>query len=78
MPEPTGDRSQLINATTAHLIQEFAGVLSRAVVEEQVTTAVHQLMDGANVANFVPVLAEQTARERLRALARVLADATSP
>jgi hypothetical protein len=77
MPEPTRDRSQLINATVARLMQEFAGALSRAVVEEQVATAMHQLMDGASVTNFVPVLAEQTTRERLRALARAQADATT-
>ena len=58
-------------AVQAELTGEFAGVFSSQTVEQILEDSYSQLLP-ANIAGFLPLLAERFARERLRAAARVL------
>lgn len=69
------DRTGTFDAThtanvVANLAREYAGQFNVETVERFVRDS-FEALDGARIKNFVPVIAERFARDRLRALARV-------
>jgi arsenate reductase (thioredoxin) len=58
-----------IAATTLH--EEFDGTFSGETIERFLETSYDQFADRARFTNFLPLMAERFARQRLRALARV-------
>jgi protein-tyrosine-phosphatase len=59
-----------VRQTAARLAEEFAGVFSEETIERYLAESL-DLLGGARVNVFVPVLAHRFARERLRALGQV-------
>ena len=58
--------------TAAKILQkEFAGVFSTETIELFLQTSYDQFADRAKFTNFLPLMAERFARQRLTALARV-------
>ena len=57
------------------LRQQFAGQLNTETIERFLTESFDQISAGARLPNWLPLLAERFARERLRALARLEAGA---
>ena len=73
---PTVDQ-QLALRTAAHrLAEEFAGTFNAETIERFLTTSWDRLAAHATTSNFLPVLAERFARQRLRARARLDTAAT--
>jgi hypothetical protein len=69
MADPTAmDLNAQILATVDRLFRQFDGAVPRETVSSYVDEAARQWKD-ARVKAFVPVLAERSARQRLRALA---------
>ena len=60
-----------------HLREEFVGVFGVETIENFLTTSYDQLASRANFPNFLPLLAERFARQRLHALAKVEGKASS-
>ena len=58
------------------LAEEFEGTFGAETIELFLTTSYDQFAGRATVANFLPLMAERFARQRLRALARVEGKAT--
>lgn len=59
-------------ATTANILsREFTGIFSPEVIARFLDESLDQLLERAQYTQFVPVLAERFARERLRALAKI-------
>jgi arsenate reductase (thioredoxin) len=56
-------------ATTLH--EEFADLFSTETIRRYLETSYDQFADRAKVTNFLPLMAERFARQRLQALARV-------
>jgi arsenate reductase len=54
------------------LVREFEGVLSRETVERVVDTSMDELESSSRLTNFLPLLGERFARERLRAAVAAL------
>ena len=52
-----------------HLAEEFAGIFSQETIARYMAEST-DLLSGARISNFVPVLADRYCRERLRALAQ--------
>ena len=63
-------RLSLRNAAT-RLADEFTGVFGAETIERFLTSSYDQFADHATIPNFLPLLAERFARQRLRALAKV-------
>jgi arsenate reductase len=59
-----------VRRAAARLAEEFAGVFSEETIERYLTESL-DLLGGARVNIYVPVLAHRFARERLRALGQV-------
>ena len=73
------DQQILVRRSAAHLEREFAGTFGGETVERFVADSLEQLAPTATVTNFLPLLSERFARERLRALAKVEgADSSTP
>lgn len=71
-PEPTAlDRQVALRAAAARLVKEFDGRFGELTVEKFLTSSYDELVATATITNFVPLLAERFARQRLQALARV-------
>jgi arsenate reductase len=63
---------QLALKTAAHNLQDqFAGTFSVETIERFLQTSYDQFADRAKFTNFLPLMAERFARQRLTALARV-------
>ncbi|RYU14777.1 arsenate reductase ArsC [Nocardioides iriomotensis] len=60
-----------LKAATARLADEFHGIFEPETIERFLVSSYDELADRATVTNFVPLLAERFARQRLHALARV-------
>jgi arsenate reductase len=58
-----------INQAADRLAEEFAGVFSQETIARYMTES-QDLLSGANISVYVPVLAHRFARERLKALAQ--------
>lgn len=71
-PEPTAlDQQVALKAAAARLLQEFEGHFGELTVGRFLASSYDELVAGATITNFVPLLAERFARQRLQALARV-------
>jgi protein-tyrosine-phosphatase len=58
-----------VQQVTEGLVDEFAGIFSRETIERYVSEST-DLLGGARISDFVPVLSYRFARERLKALAQ--------
>lgn len=74
------DQQLAMRSAAGRLRGEFEGVFGAETIELFLTTSFDQFADRATVPNFLPLLAERFARQRLRALARVegKADSAAP
>jgi protein-tyrosine-phosphatase len=73
----TADQALAMKTAARHLQEEFAGVFGVETIEQFLTTSYDQFASRASFPNFLPLLAERFARQRLHALARVEGKATS-
>lgn len=77
MSEMSVEQQHLLRTAAVTLSDEFAGVFGQATIEEFLASsydqfAVRSTLDhSTRVLNFLPLLAERFARQRLRALAKV-------
>lgn len=60
-----------LKTAAASLSREFDGVFGRETIEKYLHNSFEQFAAHATVINFLPLMAERFARQRLRALARV-------
>lgn len=67
----TLDQRHALTTATTRLAGEFDGTFGEATIERFLHTSYDQFAGRAVVANFLPLLAERFARQRLTALARV-------
>jgi protein-tyrosine-phosphatase len=74
------DQQLALRSAAQRLGTEFEGVFGTETIERFLTSSYDQFADGARLPNFLPLLAERFARQRLKALARVegLADGGVP
>lgn len=71
-PASLSPEQHLALATAARRLQEeFAGVFGTETIEQFLTSSYDAFADRATIPNFLPLLAERFARQRLKALARV-------
>ena len=71
MSDPITQRKQILQSAADRLAEEFAGVFDRQTIEQFLLSAYDEHEQRATTLNFVPILAERFARQRLQALARV-------
>jgi protein-tyrosine-phosphatase len=71
------DQALAMKTAARHLRDEFAGTFGVETIEQFLTTSYDQFAGRASVPNFLPLLAERFARQRLQALAMVEGKATS-
>jgi protein-tyrosine-phosphatase len=64
------DQRHLVRRAAARLEQEFGGTFGRETVERFIADSLERLVPSASVPDFLPLLTERFARERLRALAK--------
>lgn len=69
--EPSIDERHALKSATARLQAEFAGALDADAVEQLVHSSYETLAAHASVRDFVPLLAERFARQRLHAVAKI-------
>jgi protein-tyrosine-phosphatase len=67
----TLDQQVALRTAAARLAEEFADAFNAATIERFLVSSYDELAGGATVSNFLPLLAERFARQRLTALARV-------
>ncbi len=65
------DQQLAMRTAAARLEEDFEGVFGAPTIERFLTTSYDQFAKGATVPNFLPLLAERFARQRLSAFARV-------
>jgi arsenate reductase (thioredoxin) len=65
------DQELAVRAAAARLAEEFDGVFGVETIELFLTTSYDQFAGRATATNFLPIMAERFARQRLNALARV-------
>ena len=74
-PQPehgiTLDQQAALRACAERLTHEFTGTFNTETIEKFLASSYDQFADWATVPNFLPLLAERFARERLHALSRV-------
>ena len=70
-PGPTVDQQLALRSATKRLVDEFHGVFAEETINRFVVDSWDQFAEHATTANFLPILAERFARQRLKALARV-------
>ena len=73
MPESglTVDQNLALRSAARRLAGEFAGVFGGETIERFLTSSYDQFAHRATATNFLPIMAERFARQRLKALARV-------
>ena len=78
MPEPSTSTVELplqqrlqLRQAAERLKEKFAGQLNTETIERFLTESFDQISSGARLPNWLPLLAERFANERLRALARL-------
>jgi protein-tyrosine-phosphatase len=73
MPETslTADQHLALRSAAGRLATEFEGIFGTETIELFITSSYDQFAKNATALNFLPVLAERFARQRLKALARV-------
>ena len=67
----TIDQQLALRSAAARLAEQFDGVFGTETVERFLTSSYDQFATRATAVNFLPVMAERFARQRLKALARV-------
>ena len=67
----TIDQQLALKSAAARLAEQFEGVFGTETVERFLTSSYDQFANRATAVNFLPVMAERFARQRLKALARV-------
>ena len=65
------EQQHLLRTAAAHLAREFEGTFGQPTIEEFLASSYDQFAGRATVSNFLPLLAERFARQRLKALAKV-------
>ncbi|GAA3093511.1 protein-tyrosine-phosphatase [Kribbella aluminosa] len=65
------DQQLALTTAASRLTDEFAGIYGPETIERFVHSSYYQFATGSTVPNFLPLLAERFARQRLNALARV-------
>jgi protein-tyrosine-phosphatase len=65
------DQTYALQIAAGQLEQEFAGVFNRETIESFLGTSYDQFAGNATVPNYLPLLAERFARQRLHAFSRV-------
>lgn len=70
-PELSIDRQVALKTAAARLAEEFDGTYGRETIERFLHSSYDQFATLGSVPNYLPLLAERFARQRLRALARV-------
>jgi protein-tyrosine-phosphatase len=70
-PEITLDQQVALKNAASHLASDFDGVFGVETIERFLYSSYDQFAGRATIVNFLPLLAERFARQRLRALARV-------
>jgi protein-tyrosine-phosphatase len=68
--ELTSEQRYALKLAAADLREEFAGTFGQETIELFLQTSFDQFAGRATVKNFIPVLAERFARQRLKALAK--------
>jgi len=77
VPEPdrrqpfTVDQQTALNTAAMRLSRDFTDSFGKETIERFLYSSYDQFAAGATVVNFLPLLAERFARQRLRALARI-------
>jgi arsenate reductase (thioredoxin) len=67
----TVDQQLALKSAAVRLAEQFEGVFGTETVERFLTSSYDQFATRATAVNFLPVMAERFARQRLKALARV-------
>ena len=70
-PDITLDQQVALKSAASHLSLEFEGIFSVETIDRFLHLSYDQFAARATVANFLPMLAERFARQRLQALAKV-------
>lgn len=70
-PDINLDQQVALKTAAGRLARDFDGVFGAETIERFLTSSYQQFANGATVANFLPLLAERFAKQRLTALARV-------
>lgn len=65
------DQQYALHAAAIRLAGEYKGTFNRETIERFIQSSYDQLADHATIGNFLPLLAERFARQRLHALAVV-------
>jgi arsenate reductase (thioredoxin) len=65
------DQQLALHTAATRLREEFDGVFGRETIERFLYSSYDQFASHSTIANFLPLLAERFARQRLRALAKV-------
>ncbi len=65
------DQQLALRSAAKTLHEEFSGTFSTETIEQFLQTSFDQFADRAKFTNFLPLMAERFARQRLRALAKV-------
>jgi arsenate reductase len=67
----TVEQNMALRTAAGALAEEFAGVFGEETIESFLVSSYDQFAGRAVIPNFLPLLAERFARQRLRALARI-------
>jgi protein-tyrosine-phosphatase len=71
LQELSPEANLALETAAGHLRREFEGVFSVETIEQFLATSYDQFAGRATITNFLPLMAERFARQRLHALARV-------
>jgi arsenate reductase len=71
LQEMSPEANLALKTAANNLRHEFEGTFSVETIEQFLTTSYDQFADRATVTNFLPLMAERFARQRLHALARI-------
>jgi arsenate reductase len=70
-PELSVDQQLALRTAATHLGRDFDGIYGAETIERFLRTSYDQFATTSSVPNFLPLLAERFARQRLKALAKV-------
>jgi len=71
MTDLSVDQQHVLRTSAARLADEFAGIYGRETIERFLHSSYDQFAVVSTVPNFLPLIAERLARQRLNALAKV-------
>jgi arsenate reductase (thioredoxin) len=71
LEELSPEANLALKTAARNLRQEFEGTFSVETIEQFLATSYAQFADRATITNFLPLMAERFARQRLHALARI-------